>query len=500
MNKIIVVLIALIGFSGCTDISENVYDKYSAEEFYSTPEGANAALASVYAQIPGDWGGVGYAGADNGWYDINSMTTDEQVIPHRNTGDWQLDFAYLYQREWQPSLSLFNNAWNWLYKSVFLSNLAIEQLTIAGADQSVIAEAKVLRAFFYYMLIDGYGDVPFYTENNLTVSEITQKSREEVFNFIEDELLENIDLLSAKKGGDYYGRFNKWAGYSLLAKLYLNAEVYTGTARWQDCLDACSVIDSGSFTLHSGEESTHPLESEYYELFGDICPEDETILAIYTTADVVGRNIFSVRSFWGDDATKLFGFGGWNGTIVPEDYVAKFDDNDIRKRQFRYGNDPYGPQPEGFVEYQIEIDNLTNPGADVDAGARSMKFWPVPPMNSGGASNDFPIFRYADIKLMKAECYVRTGQSDLATSLVTDIRERAGLEALPAAPTLDNIYDERGFELSWECHRRQDMIRFGKFTEARGTLVPEVGDKFLLFPIPTDALNANPLLTQNPGW
>jgi hypothetical protein len=120
-------------------------------------------------------------------------------------------------------------------------------------------------------------------------------------------------------------------------------------------------------------------------------------------------------------------------------------------------------------------------------------------MNSGGASNDFPIYRYADILLMKAECYVRLGNAGEAKNYVDQIRERAGLDALPNSPTLTDIYNERGFELTMEGHRRQDMIRFETFTQAHG-LAPAVDSKFLLFPIPTSALNANPNLQQNPGW
>jgi hypothetical protein len=120
-------------------------------------------------------------------------------------------------------------------------------------------------------------------------------------------------------------------------------------------------------------------------------------------------------------------------------------------------------------------------------------------MNGGGASNDFPIYRYADILLMKAECLVRNGDAASAKTFIDQVRERAGLDALAANPTLDNIYNERGFELTWEGHRRQDMIRFGTFTNAHG-LAPAVDDHFKLFPIPTSALNANLNLKQNPGY
>jgi len=501
MKKILTLaLFTALIMQSCTNVNEVVYDKYAAKDFYSTSTGADVALANVYSQIPGNWGGVGYAGADNGWYDVNSMSTDEQVVPHRNTGDWELTFAQMYLRQWLPDHSQINNTWNWLYKSVFSANLAVDLLQKANADPTKIAEAKVVRAFFYYLLIDDFGDVPFFTDNNITVDKMQQKSRKEVFDFIVSELKDNVDKLSATKGGNYYGRFNKWAGYALLAKVYLNAEVYTGTAMWADCIAACNKVSEGGFTLHSGAvDATNPLGSKYFELFGDVCPDDETILAIYTKAEVVGRNIFTVRSLGGADGTALLGYGAWNGSIIPKDYVDKFADNDIRKHQFRYGANPFGPKPAGFFTYSLDITNLDNPGAAPNDGARSQKFWPAAPASSGGASNDFPIYRYADIMLMKAECLVRTNDASSAKPLVDAIRVRAGLTGLAANPTLTDIYNERGFELSWEGHRRQDMIRFGTFTQAHG-LAPAVDSHYKLFPIPTSALNTNTNLKQNPGY
>jgi len=321
-----------------------------------------------------------------------------------------------------------------------------------------------------------------------------------VFDFVVSELKDNVDKLSTTKGGVYYGRFNKWAGYSLLAKVYLNAEVYTGTAMWNECIAACDKVSEGGFSLHSGAtDATHALGNKYFELFGDVCPDDETILAIYTKVDVVGRNILTVRSFGGTDGTLLLGYSSWNGSIVPRDFVDKFSDNDIRKRQFRYGANPYGPKPAGFINYTLDITNFDNPGANPNDGARDQKFWPAAPANSGGASNDFPIYRYADIMLMKAECLVRAGNAAAAKPLVDAIRVRAGLAGLSSNPTLTDIYNERGFELSWEGHRRQDMIRFGTFTQAHG-LAPAVDNHWKLFPIPTSALNTNPGLVQNTGY
>ncbi|MEJ7644759.1 MAG: RagB/SusD family nutrient uptake outer membrane protein [Chryseolinea sp.] len=486
--------VLLISLS-CTDIDENIYDKYAASEFYATVEGANAALAGVYAQVAGNWNGIGYAGADNGWYDLNEMSSDEQVIPHRTDGNWQIDFALLHQHEWLPSHPYILNTWNWLYRSVFEANKSIELLEGATADENQIAEAKVLRAFFYYLLIDDFGDVPFYTENNITVEQLPQESRETVYNFIVSELTANVDNLTPAKGGEYYGRFNRWAGYALLAKLYLNAEVYTGSAKWQECIDICNkIIDEGGFSLHPGEaNASSPLGFRYYELFGDVLPQDETILAMFATRNVVSRNIFSVRSIYGPHGTETFGYSGWNGTIIPTPFYQMFSDDDIRKRQFLVG-----PQP-GNVNYKLDVGSLIDPGADPQAGVRNVKFYPAGDTGGDGASNDFPIYRYADILLMKAESLVRLNKAAEAKSLVDQIRQRAGLEDLTSAPSLDDVYRERGLELNMEGHRRQDMIRFGTFIKPhwfKGNS-PEYRN---IFPIPTAALDANPKLKQNPGY
>jgi hypothetical protein len=497
MNKrLIIILITAVALNSCTKVDENVYDKYAADQFYSTPAGADNALANVYAKITGSWGS-NYAGRDNCWYDLNSFSADEQVIPHRNTGDWQLDFAQLYMRTELPSLGLINNTWNWAYSCIYSANNAIMQLTNAKADAAKIAEAKVMRAWLYYLLIDDFGDVPFYTDNNTNVSKIPQKKRAEIFDFIVSELKANVDLLSETRGGAYYGRFNKWAGYMVLAKVYLNAEVYTGTAHWADALAACNKVASGGFKLHPGAaNASSPLGYQYFELFGDVCPNDETILAEFITENIVSGNIYAIRSLNGPNGMSLIGFSGWNGTIIPEDFYNKYNSADIRIKQFLVGAQA------GGITYTKTVSPIITPGAGPNEGIRNVKFFPVKPSDASGESNDFPIYRYADLLLMQAECNVRLGSAAAAAPFLNQVRERAGLADI-ATPTLQDIYDERGFELVFEGHRRQDMIRFGTFLLPHGVapnLVPATPAHRLLFPIPTAALNANPNLKQNPGY
>jgi hypothetical protein len=491
MKKLLAIILFLgIATQSCTKLTENVYDKYAAVPFYAASTGPNIAVAAVYAQMPS------YASADNGWYDQNSMSADDQVIPHRNTGDWQLDFAQFYMRENLPSLGITNTVWNFLYKSIYLSNLAIAELQGSNASAASISEVKVMRAWFYYLLIDDYGDVPFYTDNNTTTAQLKVQPRATTYAWIVSELKANIDNLSSTRGGAYYGRFNKWTGYTILAKVYLNAGVYTGTPDWANALAACKVVETGGFTLHPATATTaNPLGNTYYDLFGDVCPNDETILAIYEKRLTVGNNIYALRSLTTKTGLAMFGYAGWNGTIIPADFYSKYSANtsDVRLKQFLIG-----PQPSG-ENFTLNISSLENPGAGVTEGVRNVKFYAVTPNDGSGESNDFPVYRFADILLMEAECNVQLGNAGAAKPYIDQVRVRAGLAPLTANPTLTDIYNERGIELIEEAHRRQDMIRFGTFTQAHG-LVPAVGSFRTIFPIPTNALNANPNLKQNPGY
>lgn len=494
MKKILIYSIFILGLvaQSCTKTNENVYDKFAADAFLKTPAGANNALATVVGRISGTWGN-NYAGRDNCWYDVNEFSSDEQVIPHRNTGDWQLDFAQLYTRTESINLGILDNNWNWLYGSIYSANNAIASLTQAKADPSYIAEAKVMRAWFYYLLIDDYGDVPFFTDNSTDPTKVAQTPRATIYNFVVSELKANVDLLSETKGGTYYGRFNKWAGYTVLAKVYLNAGTYTGTPDWQDALNACNKVASGGYTLHPAVANAgSPLGNTYYELFGDRCPDDETILAIYLTENVVSGNIYGIRSLNSSTGIALIGYNGWNGTVIPSEFYNKYDASDVRRKQFLVG-----AQPDGTT-YTTDVSSLIDPGAAPNEGIRDVKFFPAGIKDASGASNDFPIYRYADVLLMQAECEVRLGNAAAAAPYLNQVRERAGLSDI-AAPTLQNIYDERGFELNMEGHRRQDMIRFGTFLNAHG-FVPQGQSYMELFPIPAAELVTNHKLKQNTGY
>jgi hypothetical protein len=237
-------------------------------------------------------------------------------------------------------------------------------------------------------------------------------------------------------------------------------------------------------------EGGYSLVADYMTLGGDRCPDQEVILAVYVDANQAPRNIIGVRSLRGAHGKAVFGFDTWNGATAHQNFVNKYDNGDKRKAQWIIGKYP------GDVNYTLNISSLTNAG--VEEGARNIKYYPVAPYNGGSSSNDFPVFRYADVLLMKAEALARGGNAAGALPLVNQVRARAGVAAMTSV-TLDDIYDERGRELCWEGHRRQDMIRFDKFTLAHD-FKPASDAKYKLFPIPAPALSTNIKLKQNPGF
>ena len=492
--NIFILLMAVIAVQSCTKLTETVYDKQTASAFYATDAGINASLAAVYQYINGDWGGIGYAGADRGWYDINELTTDEMMLPTRDNGGAWSDggiWVQMYTHNFDAGHQFVNNTWLWLYKEVYNTNQAVTLLTAANAPAAAIAEAKVARAFFYYLLMDGWGSVPFYTDNLLTADKIPQASRQTIFNFVESELKANVRYLPTTIGGNSYGRFNKWAGYALLSRLYLNAQVYTGTARWADCNNYCdSIISSNSYSLISG--------SNYFTLFGDKCPDQETIMALYIDANVSPRNIICIRSLCGPEGTSRMGFSTWNGACAYQDFVNKYDATDIRKAQWETGAVTVGGAV--VATYDPVITGLTT--ATTYQGSRNIKYLPTTPFTgtTSSTNNDIPVFRYAEILLSRAESAKRNGDDATALIYYNQVRTRAGLAAVTTV-ALNDIYDERGRELCWEGLRRQDMIRFGTFLQAHDfkPVSPNASSR-LLFPIPTPAIATNPSLVQNPGY
>ncbi|MCK5343501.1 MAG: RagB/SusD family nutrient uptake outer membrane protein, partial [Candidatus Heimdallarchaeota archaeon] len=335
--------------------------------------------------------------------------------------------------------------------------------------------------------------------------------RQEVYNFIESELLEVKNDLSKETGLSYYGRINYYAAQMILAKLYINAEIYTGTARWDDAMAACdTLIQSGKYSL----------SADFFDNFvEDATSSPEHILGIHF--DQVLAPAFEIHLFTLHyNLVSKYGFedNSWNGISAQETLFNYFEENDLRRNGLLFGPqyDNEGNQIEDPSYEKFDPTNPTNPidpdGAGLNlmpninmlepnclrqAGARLAKF-PFIEGSDRYTSNDFPIFRYADVLLMKAELLLRTGGSG-ADELVNEVRARAGVDPISGV-TLEILLDERARELFAEGHRRSDMIRFGVYFDTRWEKPDVSASHVSIWPIPESQINANSNLAQNPGY
>lgn len=473
-------------FFGCTDLEEDVLDKIPEDQYTIDPVLQMTPIYEPMREM-----------LDNGgWWFAQELTGDAVVAPTR-ASDWDDGgkWRVLHTHTWDNNTEAINNMWSRFFNGVGQANKFIEAQEPLAGDSIIdagIAKGKLLRAFYYYLLIDNYGDVPFITEFLNAPSLPEKENRATIWNAIVADAEDAITKISpsTSKTAASLGM-----GYTLLAKLYLNAEVYTGTPQWQKAEEACdAVIALGQYSLDADPMAPFVTNNE-----GSL----ENIWVIPFDEDSYQGNNLHMRTLhYNNNLTYNMTVGPWNGFAVTEQHFNKYAENDRRMAYFMVGQ-------------QYTADGM--PIQDAGAGGANLVFTPEIPAllmdasystvqirMSGvrvkkqeiklGAkdnlSNDFPIFRYADVLLMKAEAMIRQGKN--GDDYVNMIRERAGLEPISGV-TLDEVLDERGREMFWEGHRRQDLIRFGKFNEAWWEKQASTADR-KIFPIPQWAIDANPNL------
>jgi len=472
----------------CTDLTEKTYDVIPTESFGSTPAQQEALLGPLYNRVGDYWPTLFWV----------QPSTDEMMIPTRG-GDWGDGGQHvrMYTHTWEAAQDngRFNGIWSWCYNAITAINLQMKFVS----EPSKLAELRALRAFFHYIAMDNFGNVII--ADGVSSGNPPQSTTKQVFEFIEKELLEVYPDLSVTVGGAYYTRFNKYVVDMLLAKLYLNAEVYTGTPQWVKAVDYTTrIIESGKFSLPADFFSTFSARNQ---------DSPEIILA--TAFDRTKRTGFNIQMpvlHYRQQLEFNIGNSPWNGPCaVPEHYYS-FTDDDIRKQMWmvgqRYAADGVTPLMDDDIPLVLnpEVPALVMPaGADTRVrGARAAKYEIQRNNPIDQQDNDFVIFRLGDAILMRGEANLRLGNTAAALADVNIIRERAGVKPYTAAQlTLDELLAERGREMSWELHRRQDLIRFGKFNNA-WRFKPASPAHTRLFPIPPDQIATNPSLKQNPGY
>jgi hypothetical protein len=358
-----------------------------------------------------------------------------------------------------------------------------------------------------------YGNIPIVEKFDVEPGFLpATKPRKEVYDFVENSILQNIDQLSKETGPSTYGRINYYVAQTILAKLYLNAEVYTGTPQWQKANAACDVvINSGKYSL--------PVDF-FANFITNNQNSPEFIFAVpYDQVFAKGFNLPVMTLHYGSQFTYNLQTQPWNGFSTVQEFYESFEDDDIRKGSFIVGPQ-YTSSGKPVLDPAYEAPDPSRPENRADLDGPQLNYTPFIPEQFGLAlrqsgarigkwefalgstqdlNNDFAIFRYADVLLMKAEALWRMNPASTeALGLVNAIRNRAGVDNFIAL-TAENLLAERGRELFSEVHRRTDLIRFGKYNDPWWAK-PASPSHVKIFPIPRAQIDANPNLKQNPGY
>lgn len=529
-----VALAVLLGIGGCTDdLNEQPFSSITEESFNYQAKDYRSAVGPVYSNMRGLTGFYNYF--------VQEITSDEMVQPANPSG-WDDGgiYARMHQHGWNAEQPHLGSLWSTLFQGVIHANRILSQIdegTIklpeGTSKEAAMSEIRTARAFYYWLLMDNFGAVPLVTQPSDETEGLPSKTaREEIYNFVVDELTSSIPNLSESTDPQMYGRFNKWAAKTLLAAVYLNAEVYTGNAQWQKVIDQTNdVINSGQYVLE--EDYSTPFTAQNRD-------SDEIVFSIpYDAVNGGGFNIYvishhaSVKAKYQTQATP---WGAGSAKAVPQ-FGGIYAPEDKRKEktwvmgvQMTPSGDTlrgqYDDNGEPLVYSQEMQDGIYT---SEDAGWRIGKF-EIEPGAQASLNNDFPFFRYARVLMMKAEALLRTGSVGQAADIVTQVRERAFDDQSDAQVTASDLQkdsrydygywenfeivdegntdpiqygwflDELGREFAAEMYRRRDMIRFGVFTEKSWLSHQPNGEYRTVFPIPQGVVQSNPNLDQNSNY
>lgn len=488
------------GFQACTNLEVEATDSVFTPESGATFAGnATDLLASAYNDLNSisDQANI---------YSLYEHTSDEMIPPTRGT-DWGDNGVWrtLHQHTWDATHAYVGNAWNQLNGRAFKCTQVLGS-TAPAPSAAQAAEAKFLRAYYRYYVMDLFGQLPDRGVNEGVKVNPKVYTRSEAFDLIEKDLLEALPLLPTIGPGGDATKVSKAAANALLARLYLNKAVYKSSRPEGpytfDNGDMAKVITACDAVLADG----YKLEPNYFDNF-QVGAKNEII---FTTNNNGGSPQNRVHMSLHYDQNP----SGWNGFATLADFYNKFENGDQRKgKDAAKDGTPFSGVGYGFLvgqQYKDDGSQVINSrsgkplaftpdcplsGANTAQGIRVQKYH----ASSAGYPN-YILFRLGDVVTMKAEAQLRSGKVPEATATLKDLRA-VRAPSLPAPTTIDlsGMLDERGRELYWEGVRRIDQIRFGTWSGTWSNKTATDPTR-VLFPIPQQALDSNPNLKQNAGY
>ncbi len=500
--------LAMLFIYACTDLNETVLDEKLGADLVNNPNNIESLINPPYGSLR----------SLIEWYDywgLQQITTDETIFPTRGT-DWFDNGAWqqLHLHTWTADHIRLKNVWDALGRGISRANTAIYYIGLFEQNETTIQyinEARFLRAYYMYLMVDLWGQVPFREADEIDFSKTpVVMKRKEATDFIIQEVLAVMPQLKNKSevGSE---RVTQGAAKALLAKLYLNYAVYGGEPKWSETIEFCDLlIDSGDYEI----------ADDYWSMFQYTVEDHPEFILTVPMSDKVDMGGGSVWINFTLHYNQLFGSytSFWNGGCTTSSFLNLWDqENDTRFRDERIR--PATGINQGFLmgqQYSVSGHELKTRGGDplvfspsvnlYDSpehfGVRVVKFGPNPNTERQFSStNNVPLLRISDIYLARAEAKLRLNDQTGALADINTLRRKrsANGKTLPELTTLtlEDILNERGFELYWEGHRRQDLIRFEKFTDAWQEKPVTTSNK-ALFPLPTSALDVNQNLQQNP--
>lgn len=492
--------------TGCTNLDEQLYGRLTPENYYQTEEQALASLAGCYEYMAY----MSRAGGDS--WRIGEYGTDELFCPGRANGGWYDEYVnQLMEHRCTPDNDRLNTCWKtYIFPGIGADNAVLEAMQaspVADKLSGPIAETRALRAYEYFYAMDYFGIVPLFTAARPDAKNMPKTTpRKEVYDFVVKEFLEAAEDLPSAKDVDasYYPRLTKEAVYTLLASVYLNAGVYSGTEHWQDVITMCDkVINSGAFALADRVGDCFLSTNE------GKCKEVIIAFSVDPTKNVDANQFILYAQHATDQQKYGLPFAPACGYCFSDEALSWYDDDkDDRLNLLEYGPQYYLDgtpiiNPDVAGNQQLVLTALKSKTAAQNwEGYRVLKYSPVGATFSGAnADNDYVAERYANVLLMKAEALFRLGQNEAeALRLINMVRQRSNCTPFTEL-SLEKIEKERAREFIWENQRRKDMIRFGSYFTQKTFYADGNTEQWRgIYPIPAQQINANPNLVQNPNY
>lgn len=500
IKSISLIALSFAAISSCTKLDEEQFGSLSPNNYYNTEAEALSAVASIYQQLSYN------VDIGDPWR-LGEFMTDEFIVPGRASGGWfDQSNIDLTRHQWDANNATASRAWKNIFLEIGTANAVLESLQSspnAANLKTLIAETRALRAYGYFYAMDYWGNIPLVTVARIDPKNLpTNTPRAQIYNFIETEMLaaaQDMPSVTTVNRTTYYPRFTKESVYSLLAILYLNAQVYTGTPQWTKAIDMCDkVINTNAFALETDMMNNYRSSTQ---------AASRELISVFTIdpTKTAGNNQFILYAQNALDQLKYnLPFVPANGYSTTQAALDRYENVDKRKGYLEYGPQTYLDgtplrYPNGTQLNLIPVQDLIS--AQDNEGYKVLKYTPIGAAFSGfNADNDLVLVRYSEILLTKAEALLRNGNATAALPLVNTVRTRSSATTLSAL-TLQNIEDERSREFIWEGCKRRDMIRFGTFFT--GTWAFKTGQTPAfrgILPIPNEQITANPNLKQNTGY